>query len=201
MKKEVKKGILMVMMLSAMLSNATRPATFENKVEIKKSTLSIHNVKQGQQLVIKDYYGIVLYKELIEKSGAYSKGFDLTALPNGDYYFELDRDIEIQVIPFKVYMNKVEFLKEKETKFFKPVIRFKENKVLLSRLSFDNKPLEVKIYYDYDNGSSNYELLHSEKFKDTKIVERVYALDKTKKGNYKVVVKTEGREFTGSITI
>lgn len=201
MKKEVKKGILMVMMLSAMLSNATRPATFENKVEIKNSILSIHNVKQGQQLVIKDYYGIVLYKELIEKSGAYSKGFDLTALPNGEYYFELDRDIEIQVIPFKVYMNKVEFLKEKETKFFKPVIRFKENKVLLSRLSFDNKPLEVKIYYDYDNGYSGYELLHSEKFKDTKIVERVYALDKTKKGNYKVVVKTEGREFTESITI
>lgn len=201
MKKEVKKGILMVMMLSAMLSNATRPATFENKVEIKKSTLSIHNVKQGQQLVIKDYNGIVFYKELIEKSGAYSKGFDLTALPNGEYYFELDRDIEIQVIPFKVYMNKVEFLKEKETKFFKPVIRFKENKVLLSRLSFDNKPLEVKIYYDYDNGYSGYELLHSEKFKDTRIVERVYALDKTKKGNYKVVVKTEGREFTESITI
>lgn len=201
MKKEVKKGILMVMMLSAMLSNATRPATFENKVEIKKSTLSIHNVKQGQQLVIKDYNGIVFYKELIEKSGAYSKGFDLTALPNGEYYFELDRDIEIQVIPFKVYMNKVEFLKEKETKFFKPVIRFKENKVLLSRLSFDSKPLEVKIYYDYDNGYSGYELLHSEKFKDTKIVERVYALDKTKKGNYKVVVKTEGREFTESITI
>lgn len=201
MKKEVKKGILLVAMLSAMLSNATRPATFEKKVEIKNSTLSIHNVKQGQQLVIKDYYGIVLYKELIEKSGAYTKGFDLTTLPNGVYYFELDKDIEVQVIPFKVYKNKVEFLKDKETKFFKPVIRFKDNKVLLSRLSFDNKPLEVKIYYDGYSGFSDYELIHTEKFKDTKIVERVYALDKTKKGNYRVVVKTEGREFTESITI
>jgi hypothetical protein len=184
-----------------MISYATGSATFEKKVETENSTLSIHNVKQGQQLVIKDYNGIVLYKELIEKSGAYTKGFDLTTLPNGEYYFELDKDIEVQVIPFKVYLNKVEFLKDKETKFFKPVIRFKENKVLLSRLSFDNKPLEVKIYYDYDNGFSDYELIHSEKFKDTKIVERVYALDKTKKGNYRVVVKTEGREFTESITI
>jgi hypothetical protein len=201
MKKEVKKGILMVTMLSAMISYATGSATFEKKVETENSTLSIHNVKQGQQLVIKDYNGIVLYKELIEKSGAYTKGFDLTTLPNGEYYFELDKDIEVQVIPFKVYLNKVEFLKDKETKFFKPFIRFKENKVLLSRLSFDNKPLEVKIYYDYDNGFSDYELIHSEKFKDTKIVERVYALDKTKKGNYRVVVKTEGREFTESITI
>lgn len=201
MKKEVKKGILMVTMLAAMMSNASRPATFEKKVEIKKTTLSIHNVKQGQQLVIKDYNGFVLYKELIEQSGVYNKGFNLTALPNGEYYFELNKDIEVQVIPFKVYMNNVEFLKEKEAKFFKPVIRFKDNKVLLSRLSFENKPLEVKIYYDENSNNSNYELIHSEKFTDSKIIDRIYALDKTKKGNYRVVIKTEGREFTESITI
>jgi hypothetical protein len=201
MKKEVKTGILMVTMLATMLSNAARPATFEKKVETENTTISINSVKQGQQLIIKDYNGIVLYKELIEKSGVYTKGFDLTALPNGEYYFELDKDIEVQVIPFKVYMNKVEFLKEKETKFFKPIIRFKDDKVLLSRLSFDSKPLEVKIYYDDYSSYIDYELIHSEKFKDTKIIERVYLLNKQKKGNYKVVIKTEGREFTESITI
>lgn len=198
MKKEVKKGILLVTMLAAMISYASRPATLDKKVEIKNTTLSIHNVKQGQQLVIKDYNGIVLYKELIANSGAYHKGFDLTALPNGEYYFELDKDTEVQIIPFKVLMNNVEFLKDKETKFFKPIIRFKDNKVLLSRLSLDYKPLEVKIYYD---DYSNKELIHTETFKDTKIVERVYALDKTKKGKYSVVIKTEGRAFTESITI
>jgi hypothetical protein len=201
MKKEVKTGILMVTMLATMLSNAARPATFEKNVETENTTISINSVKQGQQLIIKDYNGIVLYKELIEKSGVYTKGFDLTALPNGEYYFELDKDIEVQVIPFKVYMNKVEFLKEKETKFFKPIIRFKDDKVLLSRLSFDSKPLEVKIYYDDYSSYSDYELIHSEKFKDTKIIERVYLLNKQKKGNYKVVIKTEGREYTESITI
>ena len=41
----------------------------------------------------------------------------------------------------------------------------------------------------------------NKKFKDTKVIERVYELDKSKKGSYKVVVKTEGREFTESITI
>jgi hypothetical protein len=201
MKKEVKKGILLVTMLAAMISYASRPAALDKKVEIKNTILSIHNVRQGQQLVIKDYNGIVLYKELIANSGAYHKGFDLTALPNGNYYFELDKETEVQIIPFKVLMNKVEFLKEKETKFFKPIIRFKDDKVLLSRLSFDNKPLEVKIYYDDYSGYSDYELIHSEKFKDTKIIERVYLLNKQKKGNYKVVIKTEGREFTESITI
>lgn len=201
MKKEVKKGIVLITMLSAILSYANNPVAIEKTVEIENTTLLINHVKQGQQLVIKDYYGIVLYKELIETSGVYSKGFDLTALPNGDYYFELDKDMEVQIIPFKVYLNKVEFLKDKESKFFKPVIRFKDNKVILSRLSFENKPLEVKIYYDNNSGYGDYEMIHSEKFKETKIIERIYALDKTKKGNYRVVVKTEGRAFTESITI
>lgn len=198
MKKEVKKGILLATMLAAMISYASRPATLDKKVEIKNTTLSINNVRQGQQLVIKDDNGLVLYKELIGNSGAYRKGFDLTALPNGNYYFELDKDTEVQIIPFKVLKNNVEFLKEQETKFFKPIIRFKDNKVLLSRLSLDYKPLQVKIYYD---DYSDNELIHTETFKDTKIVERVYALDKTKRGKYRVVIKIEGREFTESITI
>ena len=45
------------------------------------------------------------------------------------------------------------------------------------------------------------EIVQHEKIKDIRIIERIYALDKTKKGNYRVVVKTEGREFTESITI
>jgi len=200
MKKEVKTGIVMFTMLATMLTNATVPTTFEKKVEFENTTLSINNVKQGQELIIKDFNGIVLYKEVIDKTGMYKRGFDLTALPNGNYYFELDKDIEVQVIPFKVHANKVEFLKEKETTFYKPIIRFKGNKVLLSRLSFDEKPMEVKIYYD-DYSSGEYELLHTEKFNDSKIVERVYQLDKRKKGNYKVIVKTEGREFTSTMTI
>jgi len=199
MKKEVKTGILLVTTLATMLSYAT-PTTLDKKFKIENTTLSIYDVKQGQQLVIKDSNGLVIYKESIDKSGLYKKGFDLTALPNGEYYFELDKDLEVQVIPFTVRMNQVEFLKDKETKFFKPVIRFKENKVLLSRLSFDQKPLEVKIYYDYDS-YGDYEVLHDEKFSDTKIIERVYQLDKNKKGSYKVVVKTEGREFTETVTI
>ena len=200
MKKEVKTGILLVTTLATMLSYATAPTTLDKKFKIENTTLSINYVKQGQQLVIKDSNGLVLYKESIDKSGMYKKGFDLTALPNGQYYFELDKDLEIQVIPFKVQMNKVEFLKDKETKFFKPVIRFKDDKILLSRLSFDQKPLEVKIYYD--NGDyGDYALLHTEKFDSQKVIERVYQLDKHKKGSYKVIVKTEGREFEETVTI
>ena len=200
MKKEVKTGILLVTTLAAMLSYANAPTGLDKNFKIENTTLSI-NVKQGQQLVIKDSNGLILYKESINKSGMYKKGFDLTELPNGEYYFELDKDLEVEVIPFKVHMNKVEFLKDKETKFFKPVIRFKENKILLSRLSFDQKPLEVKIYYDDYKSFGDYELLHTEKFKDAKIIERVYQLDKHRKGTYRVIVKTEGREFTETVTI
>ena len=99
MKKEVKTGILLVTMLATMLSNASKPEMAEKNFKIENTTLSINNVKQGQQLIIKDSNGIVLYKEMIDRSGVYKKGFDLTSLPNGEYYFELDKDTEVQVIP------------------------------------------------------------------------------------------------------
>ncbi|RIA08301.1 hypothetical protein OE09_0110 [Flavobacteriaceae bacterium MAR_2010_72] len=201
MKKEIKKGLLIVTIMGTMLSHASKPSAFEVNNEIKKTMVVINNVKEGQVLVIKDYFGVVLYKEFIEKTGAYTKGFDLTALPDGNYFFELDKDLEIQMIPFKVKANTVEFYKEKETKFFKPVLRFKENKILFSRLSLDYKPLTIKIYYGDSNGSSNYELIHTDKFQDTKVIERVYALDKEKKGKYRIVVETEGHEFIKTTTL
>lgn len=201
MKKEIKKGILLVTIMGTMLSYASKPYAFEVNNEIKKTMVVINSVKEGQVLVIKDYFGVVLYKELIEKTGDYTKGFDLTALPDGNYYFELDKDLEIQVIPFNVRANKVEFHKEKETKFFKPIVRFNENKILFSRLSLDYKPLTLKIYYDDFSGNSNYELIHTDKFDNTKIIERVYALDKEKRGKYRIVVQTEGHEFSKTMTL
>ncbi|MFC4722971.1 hypothetical protein ACFO5O_11600 [Geojedonia litorea] len=201
MKKEIKKGILLVTIMGTMLSYASKPSAFEVNNEIKKTMVVINYVKEGQVLVIKDYFGVVLYKEYIEKTGAYTKGFDLTALPDGNYFFELDKDLEIQVIPFNVKANKVEFHKENESKFFKPTIRINDNKILFSRLSLDYKPLELKIYYDNDMSSSNPELIYTDKFKDTKIIERIYALDKEKKGTYRIVVETEGHEFSKTMTL
>lgn len=196
MKKEFKTSVLMVMLCAVMLNNANANNFIPLNTEFNKTTLSLNNVKKGNKLLIKDLNGLVLYKELIKDSGTYYKGFDLTSLPNGNYYFELDKDVEIQTMPFTVSLGNVSFNKEKQTTVFKPIIRVKNNKILVSKLSLQEKPFEMKVYQDYDN--KNY-LVYSEFIDNTKVIERIFKL--SEKGSYKIVLKTEGREFVEYITI
>ncbi|WP_308991869.1 hypothetical protein QLS71_006355 [Mariniflexile litorale] len=195
-----KKGILMVTMFATLLSFANEVSLFKIENDAERTSLTLTNVKQGNLLSIKNSNGVVLYKELIQQSGIYSKGFDLTVLPNGGYIFELDKDVEIQTIPFTVVSNTVTFKKELETTIFKPVTRVKGNMLFVSRLSLNKAPMEIAIYFtDYDNISSNQELIFSEKIKDTQSVNRIYKLTGINKGDYKVVFTTEERVFTTEI--
>ena len=192
MKKLINRSIVMVVLFTTLLANANE-ISLRNLNDERTTRLTLLNVKQGNQLYIKDAFGLVLYKESIEDTGDYVKGFDLTALPDGEYYFELEKDLEITVIPFEVKMNTVEFFKEKETTIYKPYITNEENKVFVSKLSLDKEPLAVNIYYD--NNSGSYDLIHSETIENTMNVQRVYNLSKNEKGNYKLILKTEGHTF------
>ena len=189
-----KKGILIVTLMVASLSFATDAPFFIVKNDAKRTSLTLEKVKSGNLLSIKDNNGIVLYKELIQKNGIYTKGFDLTALPDGTYIFELDGDTDIKTIPFKVSSNEVIFNKNLEKTSFKPVTRVKGNLVYVTKLALNKEPLKVDVYFGENN--REYELMYSETIEKTQKIERVYKLTGMDKGNYKLVFNTEGREFT-----
>ncbi len=188
-KTTLRKMILTAVMLTAMISNATSELHTNPKNELKETTFTLSNVKQGNKLIIKDLNGIVLYKEYIKDSGMYSKGFDLTSLPDGSYVFELEKDIEIKYYPFTVKSSKVVF-NENDTTIFKPRVSSKDNYIYVSKLALHNEPLDIKIYYEDDSN-----LIYSEIIKDTQTIQKVYKLDFNEKGNYKIVLKTDGREY------
>ena len=132
----------------------------------------------------------------------FDKNITIEVAVGGNYFFEIDKDIAIEIIPFKVQSHEVEFSKQRETKFYKPIFRVEKNKILMSKLDLELAPIEVNIYYDdaYDH-DLDFEPIHSETIKNEKVVERIYKLDNSMKGNYKIVVTTEGREFTHSLKI
>ena len=158
--------------------------------------MSFKKVKLGSKLSIKDRDGIVLYEESIVQTGDFSKGFDLTTLPNGDYYFELDSELEIVIIPFNVVSNQVVFKKDEKTKIFKPLVRIKDNLVFVSGVSHVEFPIEFKIFY-----AENYDLILSEKSDSQAGLKKIYDFSKAKKGNYLFVFKSNGREFRKTIKI
>ena len=185
----------MVTMFATLLSFANEVSFFTVKNDAKRTLISL-NVKEGNLLSIIDDNGVILYKELIQKTGIYTKGFDLTSLPNGEYIFELDKDLEINTIPFTVLSGNVVFNKEEEKLIYKPYIRVKDNLVYVTKLALNKEPLKVDIYFI---NSSNTELIHSEEIENTKNIQKLYKLTGSEKGNYRIVLQSEDRTFTKNI--
>lgn len=189
-------------LLSTLVTSANRVPYKTEVKEADKTIITLDNVKVGQELFIKDIDGAVIYTESIEVSGSFTKEFDLATLPDGLYFIELNKDVEIKVIPFTVYSYSAELHKEKETTIFKPVVRLKDNFVFIAKLSLSQEPMEIKLYYDAtDSPSGGYELLYDENIENTTTIHRVYKLDKNEKGNYKVIFKSEGRTFIEKVKL
>lgn len=183
----------MVTMFATLLSFANETSFYTIKNEAKTTSLTLSNVKKGNLLSIKDTHGITLYKELIKESGIYTKGFDLTSLPDGDYVFELDKDVEISSIPFSVASNIVSVSKNLEKTIYKPITVLKDDMVYITKLSLNEAPLEVEVFF---TDSNNYELVYSEKIENTINIEKAFKLTGLEKGSYKIVYHSEGREYT-----
>lgn len=198
MKKEMnnlKKVFLMVAFMATVMGYANDKTFSIKENDANKTVLTLADVKAGNLFKIKDENGIVLYKETIQRKGTYSKGFDLTSLPNGSYFFELEKDMEITTIPFEVKATEVTFKKELSKTFYKPSTHTRDNMIFVNQLSLNEIPLEIEIYYDGGDYTQAYELIHTETISNTKIIERVFEIEDFERGKYKIVFKTEGREF------
>ena len=196
MKNLARKSLVVVGLMMSLSTLANDTEIMFKEKERNVTNISFENVKQGSTLSIKDENGIVLYNEAIERTGDYSKGFDFTTLPNGNYFFELNSEVKIVVVPFKVMSNNILFDKESEESIYKPLVSIKDNMVYVSRPVIDQTPLSYKIYY-----ADNYELVYTAEFEDLGELKKAYDFSTSKKGNYIFVFEFEGRKYTKTVKI
>ena len=194
MKNLARKSLVVIMLTMSLSTQANKVDMTSKEKERIVTKLHLDNVKQGSVLTIIDRNGLVLYNEAIKKSGDYSKGFDLTTLPDGEYFFELDSDLKIIVIPFNVKSNEVVFDKEAEKSIYKPVVRAKDHMVYVSKVALDDSPLSYKIYF-----ADNRDLVYSEKFEASDDIKKVYDFSASKKGKYLFVFESNGRSYTKAV--
>ena len=196
MKNLARKSLVVLGLMMSLTTFANNAEISFNENEKKVTNVHFKNVEQGSSLVIRDMNGLVLYHEMIQKTGTYSKGFDLSALPDGDYFFELDSELRFKVMPFNVNETEVVFDKNSEESIYKPVLRMKDNMVFVSRTAAEKSPLSYKIYYTENN-----DLVDQERFDEFEEIKKVYDFAGAKKGNYVFVFESNGRKFSKNINI
>lgn len=188
MKTTIRKNLLVVFMLGTLISYANKNVTSINTKDAKKMKVEFMHVKKGHTLTIKDEYGTTIFSQKIKNAGNYSKVFDFSKLENGKFTLELNKDFEIVEKPFIIESESVTFLTAVEKTIFKPVIRNKENLILISKIAFDKEPVKVILYY-------NDEAIYSETLEGKDVLERTYRLSENNKGDYKIVVQNVGRRY------
>ncbi len=196
MKRLIKKGFLLVALLAAITVSYANQV-LHNPSEDAKTRLTFKNVNSGAVLKIIDINGLILYKEAIKESGNYSEEFDLTGLPNGNYYFQLNKSVEIIEIPFTVSDKIVTFDKESKKKIFKPLVYVNKNKMHVSKLSFEEESMEITIYYQ----NSDKVLYDNNMDRKGTILGKMYDFKGSEKGIYTIVIETGGREFVNTVKI
>ncbi|WP_055436415.1 hypothetical protein [Lacinutrix algicola] len=193
MKTLMKNTLVLAMIFATLISNATELTSLNNE-EDGKTTLVLENVSQGDMLLVKDAYGIILYREAILENGKYNKSFDLTTLPNGSYIFELDKKADIRVYPFTVNSKTVTFDKESLKVIYKPRIKTEDQMITVNTYNPTKSNYSINIYYDTENDS--YEKIYSETVNDTSIIAKKYTLLKDRTGDYKIEITVNDRTFT-----
>ncbi len=194
MKTLKKRLVLVVVLMLGTFINYANDKEVNSNLNTKKVRVVFEGTKKGQQLTIKDENGSVLYAEDVKKEGDLRKVFDFSKLSNGNYTLELEKAFQIVVKPLKIENDKIIFDENSKKVIFKPVVRNEDNRLLISKITFDQKPLEVDLYY-------NNEIIYSETVKGDKLVNRVYKLDKEIKGDYKVVIRNNGRSYSNKFEI
>lgn len=67
-----------------------------------KFKLEADNLQNKSSIYLKDEKGEVFHVEYVSKSGSFLKVFDLSALPDGSYYFEVVSGSEKMIKPFQI---------------------------------------------------------------------------------------------------
>ena len=191
---KINKIILVALMFGTLITSANEKDNTNYKEAKKTVKVEFNNVKKGQTLTIKNSNGLTVYNNEIQNSGDYSKTFDFSALENGIYSAELNKDFEIVIKQFYVENGLVTFLNNKDEKIFKPIIRTEGDLLLVSKINFNNEPLKVTLYY-------NDEVVLSETISGDRLLKRVYKLSEKEVGAYKVVVSSDERTYSKEFNI
>lgn len=191
------KLVLLVLLMITSLGFGKTKDNFEGSITILNDTklkLVFDDVKKGQFLNLYDESNNMLYSEKIDKEGELIKILDLSFLKNGDYKIELEKDFKVLINKIKIKDNQVILNSNSNETVFKPLIRNDQELLLISKIAFDEKPLNVFIYYED-------EMIYSETLNDDTLINRVYRLNKELVGNYRVILTCNDRDYSYDFNI
>jgi hypothetical protein len=193
MKTIIKNTIVLALMLSATMMMAKDVVNPKEVLVEKIAPVKFKNLKKGTLISIIDQNGLRIYKEEVKNAGNYSKAYDLTSLPEGNYKFEVEDKSTVKVIPFEITQSDVTVISDLEYIILKPVIIVKNDLVTVSKLSFSKDDFKIIIHNEFGD------LIYSESISNEISITKRFNFSEAAPGSYIFTMETEGRVFTETL--
>jgi hypothetical protein len=194
MKNLIKKSLLVVAVLTTIVMSGANiiDNVKVNVIGSKLIDLKLKNSDGDLTISVRDAYGETLYTEKFE-GNYFSKKYDLNTLPTGNYYFEIEGRTKINLMPFKVTSEGIEFNNKVESVYFKPIVRQEGNIVFISKVTLNNENFTICLYDDDLN------MLYKEELVGDINLGKTLNLMKLHEGSYSVVMYSGGKSFEQKI--
>ena len=162
------------------------------RVSAKIINFKLQNGDGDIEVSVVDSKGFKLYKEKFQ-GAVFVKKFDCTTLPKGSYFFKIEGQTNIRVMPFTVEFNHIKINSKSETIFYKPIVRMENDNVFISILAGDNESLEIELFDEALN------LLYTEEIVGEVNLGRKLNISRLVKGDYRLVLKSGSKIFKQTI--
>jgi len=172
--------------VAAAISGKTITLSFEENS--KKTSFAFNR----QRVILKDLAGVILYEETISTIATPEKNYNLKALPNGEYLFEIHDKSKVTIKPFTIEGEEITLLEESE--IFQPTVTLKDKVAIFNLLAFQNS-VEVKVW-DADGLE-----LFSQNFEDMNSVGKRFDFSTVPTGTYRITTKVKDQYFVDNIEI
>ncbi|NHF58105.1 hypothetical protein FK220_002045 [Flavobacteriaceae bacterium TP-CH-4] len=192
MKKTAKTTATIALMFSMFIGLANEPKI---STDTTNRSLDFEMAAPSAQTMVRliDDKEQVIYSANVDTQSDFAKRFDLSKLPNGNYYLVVEDAIKELTFTLSLDASKVEVIDRDEDT--KPVFRKKDGKLYVNLLNLDLNKVDI-IVYDGDGRK-----LFSERSTGKQIVQKAFNFENAYSDSYMVVVRDNEKTYYEDIVV
>ena len=192
----IQKGMLTLLIL--LISMSLQAA---DKVEVAKNNrtsvvIEATETRQGDEVMIRNQRGDIIYREQLDASRTYKKIFQFSLFDNGVYIISFENDEKVthyNVIKKNKGIKLIEV--NKNLNGFEPIVKRNGEMAHIFFTNADLKDVELRI--TDDSG----EILSSSNFDEELIIKRSYDLSRLPSGKYSLRINVGEQSFTNILNV
>ena len=190
------KGILTVLILLVSMSIQAAENVKVAKNNNSSIIIEATDIMKGDEVIIRNQKGNVLYREQLDANKTYKKIFQFSLFDNGVYIISFENNFKVEYYNVIKNDNGIKLVDVDYDKFsFKPVVKRDQNLAHVFLTNESLKNVELRIV------DQSGEELTSTRFNDELIIKRSYDLSRLPKGKYSLIIEVGKQSFTRVLNV